>query len=181
LKRLSVISGVDAPKNVITDPEMTKFATLDTFDRRLLALMRRDNQKPARIVAEEVGLSESAVLRRMRRLRETGVIRADVALVDPGRIAPMLTMQVLVEMKREGSSALRAFVRKLVARPEVVSAWEVAGETDFLITVRVPTMAAYEAFTSQILTDDLQVRHFQTLIGIREVVPYDPAREPLAD
>ena len=48
---------------------MTDFVTLDEFDRRLLARARRDNQEPARVTAQAVGLSESAVLRRMRRLR----------------------------------------------------------------------------------------------------------------
>jgi DNA-binding Lrp family transcriptional regulator len=65
---------------------MTDFVTLDEFDRRLLARARRDNQEPARVTAQAVGLSESAVLRRMRRLRAEVVIVADVALVDPARI-----------------------------------------------------------------------------------------------
>jgi DNA-binding Lrp family transcriptional regulator len=58
---------------------MRKNIDIDLFDRRLLELVRRDNLAPARELADEVGLSLSAVLRRLRRLRESKVIVADVA------------------------------------------------------------------------------------------------------
>lgn len=160
---------------------MTKFAKIDSFDRRLLDIVRRDNLQPARLMAETAGLSESAVLRRLRRLRETGIIAADVALVDTARLAAVLTIQVLVQMKRAGSTVMKDFAARAAARPEVVSAWEVAGEIDFLLTLQVPTMTAYETFIDEMLTDDQQVLYFQTLIGLREIVAYDPARQPLPE
>lgn len=152
---------------------------LDDFDHRLLALVRRDNQQPARVLADRVGLSESAVSRRLRRLRDEGVIVADVAVVDPARLEGRLTMHVLVEMEREGSAALDAFVASITARPEVQAAWYVTGETDFVLYVAAPTMEAYEVFTREALNDDARVRAFKTLISIRELLPLDPARRPL--
>ena len=62
---------------------MTEFVAIDDFDRKLLARVRRNNLEPARVTAEAVGLSESAVLRRLRRLRAEGVIVRDVAVIDP--------------------------------------------------------------------------------------------------
>lgn len=58
-------------------------ASLDDFDRALLAQVQVNNQTPARQLAEKIGLSESAVLRRLRRLRSEGVIAADVSIVSP--------------------------------------------------------------------------------------------------
>jgi len=145
---------------------MQQTVTLDDFDRRLLDLVRRDNLQPARVLADRVGLSESAVSRRLRRLREEGVIVADVAVIDEGRLERALTMHVLVE--------------SLTARPEVQAAWYVTGETDFVLYVRTPTMEAYEIFTREVLNDDARVRAFKTLISIREVLPFDPARRGLA-
>lgn len=159
---------------------MQETVTLDDFDRRLLDLVRRDNLQPARVLADKVGLSESAVSRRLRRLREEGVIVADVAVIDEARLARALTMHVLVEMEREGTAVLDALIDSLTARREVQAAWYVTGETDFVLYVRVPTMEAYEVFTREVLNDDARVRAFKTLISIREVLPFDPARRGLA-
>ena len=98
---------------------MQETVTLDDFDRRLLNLVRRDNLQPARVLADKVGLSESAVSRRLRRLRDEGVIVADVAVIDEARLERALTMHVLVEMEREGTAVLDALLAKLTARPEV--------------------------------------------------------------
>ncbi|MEG0818040.1 MAG: Lrp/AsnC family transcriptional regulator [Brevundimonas sp.] len=158
---------------------MQQTVTLDDFDRRLLDLVRRDNLQPARVLADRVGLSESAVSRCLRRLRDEGVIVADVAVIDEGRLERALTMHVLVEMEREGTAVLDALIDSLTARPEVRAAWYVTGETDFILYVVVPTMEAYEVFTRQVLNDDARVRAFKTLISIREVLPFDPARRGL--
>ncbi|MFC3690656.1 Lrp/AsnC family transcriptional regulator [Chenggangzhangella methanolivorans] len=156
---------------------MTKLTELDAFDRRLLDLVRRDNQMPARALAETVGLSESAVLRRLRRLRAEGVITADVSVVRPEALGLGLTMHVLVAMEREGSAVLDAFARKIAGRPEVHQAWYVTGESDFVLLVRVASMEDYERFTRATLNDDPNVRSFRTIIAIREVVE---ARTPSA-
>ena len=116
---------------------MTNFVTLDDFDHRLLARVRRNNLEPARITAEAVGLSESAVLRRLRRLRAEGVIAADVAVIDPARVEPRIVLHVQVEMNTQDRGVMDAFQRAMKASPEVQGAWDVTGETDYLLTVAV--------------------------------------------
>ena len=148
---------------------MPDFADLDRFDHALLALLRQDNQQPARALAEAVGLSESAVLRRVRALRRRGAILADVSVVHPAVLGTPLTVHVLVSLEREGSAALDAFERKLRARPEVQSAWYVTGEADFVLTLRLPGMAAYEDFTRAMFHDDPNVKAFRTIVALREV------------
>lgn len=157
-----------------------KSVTLDEFDHRLLARVRANNLEPARELAAAVGLSESAVLRRLRRLRASGVIAADVALVDPARLAPVIAMHVLVEMEREGRGAMTNFIAALQARPEVQGAWQVTGGSDFLVSVAAPSMEAYALFCAEMLDEHMQVRSFETLVSLREVVRPDPARARLA-
>ena len=152
---------------------MPESAALDRFDRALLDLVARDNLTPARSLAAKVGLSESAVLRRLRRLRADGVITADVAIVRPAALGLALTMHVLVQMERENSTVLDAFARKMLRRPEVHGAWYVTGDSDFVLLVRVADMAAYERFSRATLNDDSNVRAFRTLITIRELVDPD--------
>ena len=125
---------------------MPESATLDDFDRALLAEVQTDNQTPARVLADRVGLSESAVLRRLRRLRHEGVIVADVSVVHPAVLGTPLTVHVLVSLERETSDRLDDFIRRLRSRPEVKAAWYVTGDADFVLQLRLAGMEAYEAF-----------------------------------
>ena len=155
---------------------MTETVALDPFDHRLLDLVRQDNLLPARALAERVGLSESAVLRRLRRLRSTGVIVADVAVIDPTRLQPSVTIHVLVQLHQSNLRKERAFARRMQQRPEVIGAWNVTGRTDFLLIVAVPSIEAYQRFADTALAADDDVLLFGTLVSLREVVRFDPAR-----
>ena len=159
---------------------MMKFATLDAFDHKLLERVRRNTLEPARVTAEAVGLSESAVLRRLRRLRAEKVIVADVAIVDPARVDPLIVLHVLVEMDTQDRKVMGAFQDAMRASPEVQGCWDVTGETDYLLTVAVRSMAEYEVFGIRELVPEKGVRAFRSMIVIREVVGHDPARAVLS-
>lgn len=159
---------------------MQETLALDDFDHRLLDLVRQNNLTPARELAEKVGLSESAVSRRLRRLRAEKVIVADVAVVDRGRLEKALTMHVLVEMEREGTAVIDALMRRLKSRPEVHGLWYTTGHVDFILYVVVPDMEAYDTFTREALSDDDRVRNFTTLLTIREVTSFDPSQRVIS-
>ena len=154
---------------------MPEFATLDSFDRKLLARARLNNLEPARVVAEAVGLSESAVLRRMRRLRSEGVIARDISVVASDRIAPRIVLHVLVKIISQDRAAADAFCAAMKASPEIQAAWDVTGEWSFLLNVAVPAMSDYEVFCRRELTTEAHVQAFQSMITIREVVAFDPS------
>lgn len=158
---------------------MQKMIDLDSFDRRLLELVRQDNLQPARTLADKVGLSISAVLRRLRRLRAEGVIVADIAVVNPALTGSAITMHVLVRMKEPGVRAMDAFARRIAACPEVAAAWEVTGDDDFVLKVQIGSMAEYDAFTRDALSDEQGVLSFKTLIAIRAIVEDSPSNRPL--
>lgn len=150
---------------------------LDLLDRALLDLLQRDNQTPARILAERAGgLSESAVLRRLRRLRRAGVIAADVSVVRPAAVGLPLTVVTLVSLEREGAAALDSFAQRVAARHEVRQCWYVTGEADWVLVLRLPSMEAYEAFTRELFLADPNVRSFRTLVAMRELVGEADAR-----
>jgi len=154
---------------------------LDDFDRRLLALVREDNQQPARVLADKVGLSLSAVLRRLRRLRDEKVIVADIAVVNPALTGSALTMHVLVQMQQAGPQTMDQFAREIVRHPEITGAWDVTGDDDFLLKIQVGTMEDYDRFTRRALGEDKGVHSFKTLITIRNIVENDVARRPLRE
>lgn len=158
---------------------MQKMVTLDAFDRKLIALVRQDNQTPARILADRVGLSVSAVLRRLRRLREDKIIVADIAVLDPALTGSALTMHVLVRMTRSGPREMEAFARAITRHPEVTGAWEVTGEDDFMLKVQVGTMEEYHLLTHRAFGESNGVQQFKTFITIRTVMDDDASSRPL--
>jgi DNA-binding Lrp family transcriptional regulator len=160
---------------------MRKIIDLDSFDRRLLELVRQNNLEPARILADKVGLSLSAVLRRLRRLRDEKVIVADIAVVNPALTGSALTMHVLVQMQQAGPQTMDNFAREIVRHPEITGAWDVTGDDDFLLKVQVGSMEDYDVFTRRALGEDKGVHSFKTLITIRNIIENDVARRPLRD
>lgn len=158
---------------------MRKKVDLDDFDLRLLEEVRRDNQQPARVLADTVGLSVSAVLRRLRRLREERVIVADRAVIDPALTGSALTMHVLIKMKQAGASAMDGFARTLTRYREVTGAWDVTGDDDFVLKVQVGSIEEYDRFTRRALSEDQGVYAFKTLITIRAIVDDDGSRRPI--
>jgi DNA-binding Lrp family transcriptional regulator len=149
----------------------TKTATLDKFDHALLRLVQKDNLTPARVLAEKVGLSESAVLRRLRVLRANGTIIADRAIVGQIALGVPLSVHVLVSLEREGARELDDFIRKIKKRSEVSQASYVTGDADFVMLLRLSGMDQYDLFTQEVFHDDANVKSFRTLVTIRDVMP----------
>lgn len=143
---------------------------LDDLDRRLIERVRRDNQTPARILAESLGLSISAVLRRLRRLREEKVIIADVAVIDPALTGAALTMHVTVRLKTFSRQEADAFGHCVAQRPEVADGWEVIGEDHFMLKVQVATMQDYEVFCRETLDGDEGVESYRTAVSVRSIL-----------
>lgn len=143
---------------------------LDGFDRKLLHEVQINNLTPARVIADRVGLSESAVLRRLRRLRREGVITADVSVVSPAVLGKSLTVIVLVTLEREGLRLLEEFVKKVRARPEVRQAWYVTGDSDFVLQLAIADMGDYETFCEDVLHAEPNIRGFRTIVAMKEVV-----------
>ena len=155
-------------------------ATLDDFDVRILEIYQHDTQRPARAIAEAVGLSTAAVQRRLKRLRAIGVIQREVAEVVPRTVGLPITCVVAVDLDRETARDLDRFKRKMLAMPEIQQCYYVTGQADFILVALVKTMEDYEAFTRRALLDDDNVRSFVTSVVLDRVktgvaVPLRPA------
>jgi Lrp/AsnC family transcriptional regulator, leucine-responsive regulatory protein len=124
---------------------------LDAIDRRILAALQRDARLTNVQLAEEVGLSPSPCLRRVRILEEAGVIAGYHAALDRSEVGLGLTAFVGVKVGRHQEEEATAFRSAVKALPEVVSCHLVSGEADFLLQVVVPDLAGYERFITRTL------------------------------
>ena len=141
---------------------------LDRFDLALLDALQEDCRVPAEILGTRIGLSATAVQRRIRRLREDGAIAAEVAVLGP--VDPTLvTVIVDVALKQGGAAAVDAFRRAAQTRPEVQQCWYVAGEHDFVLVVLTRGMAEFERFTREFLFADANVARFRSTVVLDEV------------
>jgi Lrp/AsnC family transcriptional regulator, leucine-responsive regulatory protein len=139
---------------------------LDKFDRTILALLQRDNLITTEKLGELVGLSSSAVQRRIKRLRDSGVIVRDSAVLDAKSVGRPLTVIVAVAVERETNEVVEAFRRRALAADEVQQCYYVTGEGDFLLVITARSMEEYQDIARRLFLDDPNVRHFSTSVVI---------------
>jgi Lrp/AsnC family leucine-responsive transcriptional regulator len=142
---------------------------LDEFDLKLLDAVQRNSHLTAEQLAEKVCLSASAVQRRLHRLRERKVIEAEVAIVSPDAMGLSLTAIVEVTLDTDRPKVVEEFQRAIQAAPEVMQAYYVTGNADYVLVITAKNMAEYEAFACEFLSKRPHVKHFRTSIVMRRV------------
>jgi Lrp/AsnC family leucine-responsive transcriptional regulator len=142
---------------------------LDRFDRQLLNLVQDDAAMTAEQMAEHVSLSPSAIQRRLRRLRDEGVILREVAVLDPRRVAGSNVFVVSVQVERERPELLAQFRDWLAGEEAVQQAFYVTGEADFILIVAAPSTEAYDALMSRMMSANANVKRFTTSVALNVV------------
>lgn len=142
---------------------------LDRFDRSILAIIQENNLTPHRVIGERVGLSAPAVTRRLGRLRESGVIRRDVSLVDGTAVGRSLTLIVQVVADSEQTDQLDAMRNAFKAYPQVQHCYYVTGEADFILIFNVSDMHEYEQLTRSLFIENPNVKRFTTFVAMETV------------
>jgi Lrp/AsnC family leucine-responsive transcriptional regulator len=136
--------------------------TLDSFDMRILAIVQRDCQTRAEAIAEQVGLSVSAVQRRLKRLREDAVITHEIAVVDRARYGRPMTFIAGVEIERENYRALENFKRWLEEQDDIQQAYYVTGPVDVILIIIARDVETYDAITERVMEKNPQIRRMNT-------------------
>lgn len=139
---------------------------LDRFDRQLLALVQQDAALTAEQLAERVSLSPSAIQRRLKRLREQGVITRHVAVLDPARVGRAMTFIASVQVESERADQMAALRGWMAAEPRVQQAFYVTGEADFILIVTAADAEGYEALMARLLADNANVRRYTTSVAL---------------
>jgi Lrp/AsnC family leucine-responsive transcriptional regulator len=144
---------------------------MDSFDVKILNIIQQDNRLPAEKIADQVGLSPSAVQRRLKRLREEGIIEADVAIISPEAIGRTLTaiIGVIIDKERPLSLALTEFKNLMLNTPEVMQCYDVTGEADFIVIITAKDMQEYELISRQLFMENPNVRRYKTSLVVRRV------------
>ena len=130
---------------------MSRFQ-IDIFDRRILKELQRDGRISNVDLAKAVGLSPSPCLRRVRDLEKSGIIDRYGAILNQGAAGLPLSVFVQVTLERQVETALETFERIIAERPEVLEAYLMTGDSDYLLRIVVPDVSDYEIFLKDHLT-----------------------------
>lgn len=141
---------------------MAKKATLDDFDRSILRVVQRDNQLTNAEIGERIGLSTSSVRRRLARLREEGVVAADVTRLHPDEFG--VTLIVTISFATETPEDYAAFDDHMRSLAPVKQSYHIAGDDDYMLIVHGPSPQWYEEWAKQTLMSNPIIRRYSTRV-----------------
>lgn len=125
--------------------------TIDEIDRRILDELQRNADQPLEALGDRIGLSRNATWRRVRALEQAGVIRARVALLNADALNLGLTVFIQIRTNRHDPEWLESFARATRDMPEILGAYRMTGDLDYLIRARVADMVAYDRLYQRLI------------------------------
>ena len=144
---------------------------LDATDLRLLDELQRDASLSNQALAERVHVSPPTCLRRVKRLKDAGLIERQVAILSDDRLAPLLghglTAIVEITLDRQGAELLDAFETRVSADAAVQQCYRVSPGPDFVLVVFAPDMPGYLALAQRLFTSDANVRNVKAFFSVK--------------
>jgi len=119
---------------------------LDSMDLKILNILQQDSTLPVAEIGKQVGLSTTPCWRRIQKLEQDGVIEKRVALLNPGKVSAGVTVFVAITTNQHNSAWLERFHNVVKSFPEIVEAYRMSGQVDYMLRVVVPDIANYDTF-----------------------------------
>lgn len=142
---------------------------LDRLDRRILSVLQEDGRIANADLAERVGLSPSACLRRVRMLEEAGVIDRYVALLDQHKISRRMDIFVEISLTSQASEVLEAFERAVARSSEIMECYLMAGDADYILRIAAADPGDFERIHRDHLSRLPGVTRMRSSFAIRTV------------
>ena len=135
---------------------------LDKTDRKILNILQTDNQITNLALAEKIGISAPPCFRRVKRLRDEGIILNDVSLVDPFKVGKPLIVFVNITLEKQREDLLTHFERKMSEEPEIMQCYFVSGDTDYLLIIHVKDMNDYNDLARRVFANEPNIKQFRS-------------------
>ncbi|MCA6217175.1 Lrp/AsnC family transcriptional regulator [Ideonella sp. B7] len=143
--------------------------TLDEASLRILDALQQDATLSNAELAERVGLSASPCWRRVAELKQSGVLRGAVSLVDPLKLGLAVNVFVHVTLKQQDKASLEVFTQAISQRPEVMECYLMSGEADFMLRVVVEDLIQYQTLLVDCLTQIPGVASIRSSFALSQV------------
>lgn len=150
---------------------MSAEISLDPVDLALLAQLQDDSSLSNQDLAAQVHISPATCLRRVKRLREAGLIEREIAVLDPQRVAAVLGhgLEAVVEISldHQGHAEQEAFEQRVIADDAVQQCYRVSPGPDFVLVVHARDMPDYLALAQRLFTSDANVRNVKAFFSVK--------------
>jgi Lrp/AsnC family transcriptional regulator, cysteine-sensing transcriptional activator len=147
---------------------MAAATDLDQIDRAILRLLAEDASLSLNDIADRVGLTATPCWKRIRRMEEQGIIRARIAVLDPDKLGLPVSVFVSVETADHSADWLGRFAALVAETPEIIGAWRMSGDVDYLLHVVVPDIAAYDHFYRRLI-DSIPLRNVSSRFAMERM------------
>ncbi len=141
--------------------------TLDRLDRRILNELQLDAGRSNKDLAEVVGTSPASCLRRVRRLRQSGLIAKEIALLDPKTVGAGVVAITTIQLRSHNAKDRDDLLRLIQSMPEVTQCYMITGGEDMLVLSNLGSLEQFEEVIAQRLSDCAVVAKLSTTIAYR--------------
>ena len=148
---------------------MVNPVSLDAIDRRILAILQEDGSLSVSDLATRIGMTPPPCWRRLRRLKDAGILERQVWIIDPKSVGLGLTIYASVKLATHDIEATAAFRGRIKALPEVLECYILLGTPDALLKILVPDIGYYEEFFYKRLSQIPGVREVSSSVVMTEV------------
>lgn len=142
---------------------------LDALNRKILQALQRDTTAPIESLAKKLGSSKTAIWNRIRKLREDGIIKKQVAILDADAVGLGCCFYVLVRTAHHEARWMEKFLKALVNRPEILEAHRLAGDIDYILKVRVASPADYDRFYQE-LVHSVDIHNVTSMLSMEVLI-----------
>jgi Lrp/AsnC family transcriptional regulator len=143
-------------------------AVLDDLDRKILVQLQQDSSLSLDEIARRLGASKTPIWNRIRKMKAAGVIKGEVAILDPEALGLESCFFVLIRTSEHDAGWLARFLHAVQARPEVIEAHRLAGDIDYILKVRVANARAFDAFY-QALIKEVSIFNVTSSLSMEEI------------
>lgn len=139
---------------------------VDSIDRKLLDAVQHDAHLTAEHLGGVCGLSPTAALKRLKKLRADRVIEKETATISPKALGLNIMAVVMVSLEREDRTVIERFAQDVRATPQITQGFYITGEADFILIMVARDMDDYDEFTRSFFYDRHRIKNFKTSIVI---------------
>ena len=148
---------------------MSEKISLDPHSLLILQELQRDSRQTVQQIADRVGLSPTPCWKRIKELEAKGVVSGYTALVDRAKVGLDLMVVVEANLSQHTEELVRQFERAVAATPQIVRCLSTTGQSDYILTVLVPSIAEYEQFLHAVLFRLPGITHVRSSIVLKEI------------
>ncbi|MDU8925030.1 Lrp/AsnC family transcriptional regulator [Pasteurellaceae bacterium LIM206] len=142
---------------------------LDFFDKKILAVLQKDNRISQRDLADQINLSPSAINRRIAAMEKEGIIKNSVSIIDSAQVGRPITVITEVSLSNERLDLVTEAKKRFTKCPQIQQIYYVTGEFDFLLIFNVRDMGEYEGLTQKLFFESSNIKRFRTLVSMQNI------------